>query len=191
MHEKKWTYIVTLFGLVGASLCHAEQASTSPALPRGATATSSTEMDEVVVRGTHLWELRAAIEEAENRFYRRYNELNKVDDFDIECTVEAPTGTQVKRRSCVTKLQQKVQAEYARDYIYMLQRLSDELPASLPDSDPNSVMQMRYQEYKENVLYLLKTNPELRQLVYQRDAAEKRYNNERRKQHKGRLVLLK
>jgi hypothetical protein len=61
----------------------------------------------------------------------------------------------------------------------------------LPDLDPNSVMQARYLEYKENVLYLLKMNPELRQLVHQRDVAEKRYNDERKKHFKGRLVLLK
>jgi hypothetical protein len=157
------------------------------ALPCGATEYS----DEIIVRGTRLWELRAAVVEAENRFYTRYNDLNKVDDFDIECTVEAPTGTHIKKRSCVTKLQQNLRAEYARDYVYMLQLQSDDLPASLPNLEPNSVMLARYDEYKQNVLYLLKMNPELRQLVRQRNAAEKRYGDERKKHFKGRLALLK
>jgi hypothetical protein len=54
--------------------------------------------------------------------------------------------------------------------------------------DPNAVFQARYQEYKENVLYLLKMNPDLRRLVRERKQAEKRYDAERARRFKERLL---
>ncbi|HXC60737.1 MAG TPA: hypothetical protein VN645_15585 [Steroidobacteraceae bacterium] len=153
-----------------------------------ATRASSAETDEIVVHGTRLYELRAAIVAAEDRFYARYNELNKVNDFDIECTVDAPTGTRFKQRTCLTRLQQRAQQENGREFVQMLQDQSAGLTGTAPITDPNTAMLARYEEYKRNVLYLLKMNPELRQLVRERDAAEKRYNEERRKRFKGRLA---
>src|SRR3982751_3474558 len=117
---RKWISIVMAATWLAAPLCGAAQ--------RAATATaSSQESEEVVVRGTRLYELRAAIIAAEDRFYARYNELNKVDDFDIECTVEAPTGTRFKQRTCRTNVQLTALRDYGRDYVHMLQSLSDGL----------------------------------------------------------------
>jgi hypothetical protein len=48
----------------------------------------------------------------------------------------------------------------------------------------------RYEDYKENMLYLLKMNPELRRLVREREDAEKRYNEERKRRFKGRWILF-
>jgi hypothetical protein len=179
-----------LSGLAAASLCPAAQAPTPPASPRTVTA-SSTETEEILVRGTRLYELRAAIIAAEERFYARYNELNKVDDFDIQCTVAAPTGSRLKQRTCQTKLQARAQQEQGREFLQMVQDQAAGGTGGMPPStDPDSAFLARYQDYKENVLYLLKMNPELRRLVREREEAEKRYDTQRKRQFKGRWLAF-
>ncbi len=144
------------------------------------------ESDEVVVRGTPLWELRENVIKAEDRFYARYNALNKVDDFDVECKWDAPTGSLVKRRGCLLKLAAKASEGYSADYVNFL-----EGNGPMPDNDPHVALLTRYGEYRDNVLYLLKTNPDLRRLLQQRAAAVQRYNDERRKYFKGRMIVYK
>jgi hypothetical protein len=150
---------------------------------------STTETEEILVRAPRLYELRAAIIKAEDRFYARYNELNKVDDFDVECKVEPPTGTKFKQRGCLTRLQLKAQQEQGREFVQMFQDQALGLTGARPTTDPDAAMLARYAEYKMNVLYLLKMNPDLRRLVRERDDAEKRYNDELKKRFKGRLGL--
>src|SRR5687767_3099518 len=62
-------------------------------------------LEEVIIEGDRdsLSAARKAIDEAEDRLYSRYNELNDADAYDIECAVEAPTGTLIKRRVCDAK----------------------------------------------------------------------------------------
>jgi hypothetical protein len=58
--------------------------------------------DEFVVSGKpdNPEAVRKALVEAEDRFYARYNELNKDDEYDIVCRVEAPLGKRLRVRSC-------------------------------------------------------------------------------------------
>jgi len=171
-------------GIVIALGCMARGIASASAAP-------STETEEVLVRAPRLYELRAAIIKAEDRFYARYNELNKVDDFDVECKVEPPTGTRFKQRGCLTRLQLKAQQEQGREFAQMFQDQALGLTGVPPTTDPDAEMLTRYAEYKMNVLYLLKMNPDLRRLVRERDEAEKRYNDELKKRFKGRLGLSK
>jgi len=173
--------VLILSGLVAAQICGA----------------ATEDMDEVVVRGTRLTDLKAAIVEAENRFYARYNELNKVEDFDIECVVAPPTGTRVKQRVCRTVFQLNAQGEQAGEFGKLMADNGSYAPDApgkprglLPTTDPEVVFLARYKEYKENVLYLLKMNPDLRRLVHEREEAAKRYDAERMRRFKGRLVLF-
>ena len=58
--------------------------------------------DEFIVTGkpADADQARKALVEAEDRFYARYNELNKDDEYDIVCRVEAPLGQRLRVRSC-------------------------------------------------------------------------------------------
>lgn len=172
--NRKWACILMVSGLAGASLCHA------------AVTPNSNEIDEVVVNGTPLHELRAAVLAAEERFYERYNELNKVKDFDIECVVAPPTGSRLNRRTCRTILQLNAQADQGREFVQMVRDLGDGVTGVPPSTDPDAAFLWRYQEYKENVLYLLKMNPDLRRLVHDREEAAKRYDSERVRRFKER-----
>jgi len=176
--DKKWTW-----GLIAGAAFLAPTWGAETASAPAATAEVS---EEVIVRGTPLWELRENVIKAEDRFYSRYNELNKVDDFDVECRWDAPTGSHVKRRGCLTRLASRVDQVYASDYVNFLQG-----SGPMPDSDPHMALLDRYADFKDNVLYLLKMNPDLRRLVQERAAAVKRYNDERSKYFKGRLVVYK
>jgi hypothetical protein len=178
--RRVWILSVAIGAGLVAQIGGATQASVSVPVP------AAEESDEVIVRGTPLWELRENVIKAEDRFYARYNELNKVDDFDVECRWSAPTGSHVMRRSCLTRLAVRVNQEYATNFVSFL---ADTGPA--PDLDPHIGLLDRYGEFKDNVQYLLKVNPDLRRLVQERAATVKRYNDERRKYFKGRLVVYK
>jgi hypothetical protein len=187
MH-RTWHGIVIALWFAFATISPAAQSSGTTA------AAPPTEMEEIVVRAPRLYELRAAIVKAEDRFYARYNELNKVDDFDVECKVDAPTGTKFKQRGCLTRVQLKAQKEQGSEFLQMIQDKAagaegTPVRGAPPTTDPDTAMLARYPEYKMNVLYLLKMNPELRRLVRERDEAEKRYNDELKKRFKGRLGL--
>lgn len=182
MH-RTWHGIVIALWFAFATISPAAQSSGTTA------AAPPIETEEIVVRAPRLDELRAAIVKAEDRFYARYNELNKVDDFDVECKVDAPTGTKFKQRGCLTRVQLKAQQEQGSEFMKMVQDQAVGVPGTPPTTDPDTAMLARYQEYKMNALYLLNMNPELRRLVRERDEAEKRYNDELKKRFKGRLGL--
>ena len=146
--------------------------------------------DEVLVRGTRLADLKAAIVEAEDRFYARYNDLNKVDKFDIECAMDAHTGTKLKQRRCFTKLQFEARAQNGMEALQMFQEQSLGLAGRPPNTDPEAVWLAHFDDYKINMLYMLKMNPELRRLVRDREEAQKRYDAEHKRRLKGRLVLF-
>jgi hypothetical protein len=195
--QMRWILFATS-ALAGVPFCNAAQpgqgrppAATAPPVATPPAAASPNEItEEVVVRGTRLYQLREAIIAAEDKFYARYNELNKVDDFDIECSVSAPTGSRLKQRGCLTKMQLKAQAAQGREFLQMVQDQAAGLSGSPPVTDPTAVFLARYEDYKENMLYLLKMNPELRRLVHEREEAEKRYNEERKRRFKGRWILF-
>jgi hypothetical protein len=56
--------------------------------------------EEVIVRGHTPLELRLEIERVENTVYARFNALNSTDDFDILCSENAPTGSNIRVRTC-------------------------------------------------------------------------------------------
>jgi hypothetical protein len=163
--------------------------------------------EEVLVRGTRLRDLRAAIVTAEDRFYEQYNALNKVDDFDIECIRDAHTGTRIPQRRCFARVLREAMAQQGSEVVEYFQQQApvgenvpgqagDPGPAGMtgrgrpPNTDPAAVWAARYDEYRDNMLYLLKMHPELRHLASEGEAAQRRYDAEYRRRLKGRAVLF-
>ena len=54
-----------------------------------------------------------------------------------------------------------------------------------PDTDPRVVWAARYEEYKTNMLDLLKQNPDLRRLADKGEEARKRYDAEPERRREG------
>jgi len=163
--------------------------------------------DEVLVRGTRLSDLRRAVVEAENRFYEQYNALNKVDDYDVECFKDLRTGTRIPRRICLTRLQLESMSRHGREVLEMFQQQApvdefvpgqagDPGPAGMtavgrpPNTDPVAIWLARYDDYRDNMLYLLKMNPGLQRLAQAGEDAKRRYEAERNRRMAGRLAVI-
>jgi hypothetical protein len=123
-------------------------------------------LDEIIVSG-ELGSLGAAwkaVIEAEDRFYARYNELNKDDSMDIQCRFEQDTGTRIPRRSCQPRLADELghnEAEWA------LNKRSGE-------SRRNKEEAMKA-DLKARTLKLLAEDPELLRALLERTRLEQHY----------------
>ena len=180
-----WSGILIIAGCTAAQTCVAAQSNSEVATPTNV-------LDEVLVRNTRLDSLKAEIAKAEGRFYARYNELNPKDEFDIECAVDARTGTKLKRRVCLTKLQLQAKSDQGREYVQSLQAASalvvtqgSIVLGKPPDTDPMAVWTSRYDDYRENMLRLLKEHPDLQRLAEEGEQATERFNAEYKRRIKG------
>lgn len=160
-------------------LCAAASLAPAAQGERAMSGAEGQELAEVVVRGTRLWQLRAAIIEAEDRFYARYNQLNANDDFDVHCRQEAPLGTRLKQRVCRIAFQEEAQADHAQVLF---------TGGFAPD--PRLVMLERSEEYRANALAVINGDRHLRALVRERERLEKKYEEERRKRFKDRWIIF-
>jgi len=191
-HRTTAAYISALF-LLQAVVHAAIPPAGSPA-PASAAAAEVSEIDEIVVRGTRLSELRAAIVEAEDRFYARYNEINEIRDFDINCIMDADTGQKKKFRRCRTQLEVRARTEEADDIITDLQRHTsiigggDGTARRTRNIDIMGQHAAREEQFRQHFLMLVNTHPELRTLLNDREAAAALYEKERVRRSKGRLV---
>lgn len=145
----------------------------------GMAAAADEELDEVVVRGTKLWQMREAILNAEKRFYALYNELNTNDDFDVHCDREAPLGSRILRRVCRVSYVADAQAEYAQALL-----------AGYDAPDPELVELERAEEFRATALQVINSDKRLLKLVRERELLEATYLEERRKRLKGRWILF-
>lgn len=181
--------------LILQATAHAAVPQAEPsATPAAAAKKGNQELDEVVVRGTRLSELRSAIVKAEDRFYARYNEINQIRDFDIDCIMDAPTGMKKKFRRCRTHLEVRARTEEAGDILERLQRHTsvvdggDPVSARTVSIDIMSAYAGREEQFRQHFLKLVNTHPELRALLNEREEAEARYERERARRSRGRLI---
>jgi len=87
-----------------------------PARERGATAAQENP-EEVVVRGRRIGELRAEVEDARERAYELFNDLNNNDEFDVYCRKEIRSGTNVPAEVCRAQFENRISADAAREYL--------------------------------------------------------------------------
>jgi hypothetical protein len=86
-------------------------------------------MEEVIVRAPRsLRSMREAIEDAEDRAFDIFNELNTDDDYDIVCRREEPTGSRIPVRNCRARFVDRLLREKTREAL----SLGGGAPADLP-----------------------------------------------------------
>lgn len=124
-------------------------------------------LDEVLVQGTQLWKLREQMVEVEDRFYALYNKLNKDQDFDVHCHIEAPTDRIVQERVCRIAYHENAQA-------IEVKALLDE--HSAPPAE--MVRQAREAEFEQHFLRVVNSDRRLVKLVREREALERKYDRE-------------
>jgi hypothetical protein len=131
-------------------------------------------LDEAVVKGTSLWKLRQDMVKTEEQFYKLFNELNKEDDYDVHCRLEAPLGTRLKKRICRIAFYEDAEAEAAQAL------LSGQMVI-----DPNLVLLQRKTDYTKHTLAIINGDQRLLRLVRQRAEIEKKYDAERKRHFRG------
>jgi hypothetical protein len=150
---------------------------------------------EIKAQREKLWRMRAEMARLEDKFFDRYNTLNPRDEFDVFCDV--PSGPGIKVRQCrpvfVTRtmvwmgdfgggggsadagLGRGGMAGSAVGHLYGL---------AMEDQRP------KWDAYEKHMLALINRSPELRAIVRERAALQKRYKEVRKQKLKGKLFIF-
>jgi glycosyltransferase A (GT-A) superfamily protein (DUF2064 family) len=147
------------------------------------------DLDEVVVNGAQLDQVKKELLEAEDRFFRRYNELNTDNEFDIQCQKEARVGTRLKKRYCRANFEEKALVEEGQETGKIFQSIQDQFRqgASNPVVQGGAlvpgfaVMEMRRPAFRLHMKEVVSSHPELIELLKQHAALIDRYNELRTK----------
>lgn len=126
-------------------------------------------IEEVVITGKTIGEMRRDIERAEDRFYNAYNELNPDRRFNVNCRLEARTGSRILGHLCTASFFEDAQGEEARAFL----RGESTTPAEM-------IYQARLPEFRQNVVKVVAANPQLAKLLFERVELQRRYERELR-----------
>jgi hypothetical protein len=137
-------------------------------------------IDNVIISAHRekLTMMRAEVVKLENAFYDEYNKLNTDPQYDIQCLIEARTGTLIKKRVCRPVFVNTATAEEARGFL-----TGDPVPPA------NMVINDKWADYEKHALAVINKNPKLLKMIKEREAAAKRYETARRKKLKGKLFV--
>ena len=78
------------------------------------------EPEEIIVRAKPLNQYRVEVELARDEMIRVFNEANEGEDNDVRCRYEAPTGSHIPQRVCISTAQDRVSAHGAREFLNSL-----------------------------------------------------------------------
>jgi hypothetical protein len=146
------------------------------AAPDFAAGRQEEELDEVIVKGNRLWQIRKAITDTEDRFYARFNKLNSDNDFDIYCS---------RIRRCLPVFYMDAQMEEANHGI------ADALAHGSPillSGYAQVVWLERYPDYRQKALAVINNDRQLRALIHQRQALGKKLSERRKEIFKDRWI---
>lgn len=154
-------------------------------LPLRVTAAAERAVEEVIVEGhLGLREARAAITAAEDLFFARWNEINGDDDLDIECRMEAETGTRFKRRVCAARFFREARQREGQDRLYNMQTGNTFVASAQAE------IAKRNPELKARMSALVKEDRELAKLLREREQRERHYRQLRDQQFQDRLIVI-
>jgi hypothetical protein len=97
--------------LMAASGSSAALAQSAPA------AVDASDSEEIIVRGRRLTDLRFEVEQAQERAYAIFNEINSDDDFDVYCREERKYHSRATQRTCRPQFENRISAEAAKAYM--------------------------------------------------------------------------
>jgi hypothetical protein len=147
---------------------------------------SNLELEEVEVIGRKLYQLQRELIDAQDRFYALYNELNTIDDFDIQCTMEAATGTLMRKRECRLEFLREAQAQEGQDF-FLKHTGSSMGSAAVP---PQQLWFQRQDEYRRNIRAILESEPKLQELAAEWHERQVQFDRTRKERLEGRRILI-
>jgi hypothetical protein len=140
---------------------------------------ASPPLDEVVVVGEKLPQVQQRIFDVEDHFNALYNQLNTRHEFDVQCVSEAPTMSNIRRRLC--KATYVARAEREESIAFLEGHAAP--PAEL-------VAQLHRDEYRKNMLEVVRKSPQLQRLLLERAALAARYRQVTQDRFKGHWILF-
>lgn len=151
-------------------------AATDPSAIRTSTAApvieEMVELDEVVVHGTRLQD---RIVRAEDRFFKLYNELNKNDDFDVNCAyLPLEQDTRIDSRLCTPSFYANAIVEQLtwQDRCRGTQDAEGNYvppPPCYTPPPPELVLVGRSDEYAAHVMSVIRSDPRLQEMAGELD----------------------
>jgi hypothetical protein len=175
-----------LMALVPAAAVLAEDAP--GAAPQGTPLTNKDgtplqTLDDVVVTGklNSLSGIRKAMVDAQDRFYNRWNELNKDPQWNVTCENIAPTGTRIAKRVCDP---QKIADEQHDQAMYLLG-----MGGNVRFTSVEEMRRVINPELKERMLKMVKVDPELMTALLEHAKLVQIYEDTRKKKFTGHLFV--
>jgi hypothetical protein len=115
------TLIVLSFVVSGSAYALAQgQPAVQERAAGGADSPSLEAPEEVIVRGRRLTELRFNVQEARERAYNVFNEINTDDDFDVHCRYERKYHSRAKKWVCAAQFEDRITADAGAEYMRTL-----------------------------------------------------------------------
>lgn len=186
--SRRYHRLPLLAGLVasGLALAGTGEASQKDTVPLAETvaAVEADTQEEIIVKGhlLQLDELRAAITEAEDRVYSRYNELNDDPRFDIACRFEARTGTRLARRTC--------------EPVYLIESRTENVVSTLRNTDANvrlenniTLANQRLSELQRRMRQIAETDPQVQRAMVEHAKLKERYDVLKQRKFNGRTIV--
>lgn len=166
------TLILSALNLWGGLAIAAEAPAAGP--------DSSLSEIEINARREKLSALRAEMVKLEDRFYAKYNELNTDDQYDVGCNTAAPTGSHLNVRECQPVFVDRATEAEAQSL----------LPGGHFTAPASMVITQKWPTFEKTMGAVIATSPELRKLIKEREALEKRYQAVRKQKFKGKIIVF-
>ena len=136
---------------------------------------SESSLDEVEVRGEKLRldQLRQELRRLEGKIYARFNEVNKIDKFDVICSDYARTGTRLEQRYCRPMFVEEALTSEGRVAFEARQKIfeSQKMAGSVQLPDPLLPrVQAQVPAYQRQLQKLASADAQLRALLRERAA---------------------
>ena len=145
-------------------------------------------LEEIVVTGdlNSLSGAKNAVIEAEDRFYARYNDLNKDDLYDVHCRLETPKDhhSRISSRVCEPAyIGEGTHSEAMRLY------LPNSNGGTVNLTSTESIRLAGLPELKKRTLELIRKDPELLRALLERARLQQHYDALRKQKLKDRRIV--
>ena len=137
-------------------------------------------VDEVVVEATRatLVKLAKEVRLAEVRFYERYNQLNTVRDYAVNCSEEATTGTRFTLGYCRPVFQSKSTGAEGQSFAQIVGQVG---ATGTPSAPASMTIAAARPGFQKNMIEVTRKNPDLTQLLNEYGERLKQYEDVYRK----------
>jgi hypothetical protein len=157
----------------GGALLIVPRANASRPPPPGRSISAPLPQVEIQAQRTKLSEMRRELDRLEEQFFAEYNKLNTDHQWDVHCRTEIRTGSHVGIRICTPAFVS--QAMHLGQRPAILGRTDQQMSASPAAPVAYTLIQQKTAAYQKNMIEIVRTHPELFDLIKQRAELAEHY----------------